>query len=208
LDYHYDFSPRDQQREIFARQLQLANEAGLPVSLHVREAHDEALAILQRVGCPEAGVLLHCFNRDSATLRPFLELGCYVALGGPLTFKKSFDTRAAVTEVPLDRILTETDAPYMAPEPLRGTVCMPDQTLYTLRKLLDCFGYAGVEKALAAMTPRPCDVLDGTDPLPLAAPDFDALHQGLSEAAFCGRIYDNALNLLDCDMTPWQEERQ
>ena len=94
LDYHYDFSPRDDQREAFRRQLRLAKEAGLPVALHLREAHDEALAIMREEGFPEAGTLLHCFNLDWATLEPWVEEGCYVAFGGALTFKNADDTRA------------------------------------------------------------------------------------------------------------------
>ena len=73
LDYHYDFSPCDDQREAFRRQLRLAKEAGLPVVLHLREAHDEALAIMREEGFPEAGTLLHCFNLDWATLEPWVE---------------------------------------------------------------------------------------------------------------------------------------
>ena len=80
LDYHYDFSPRDVQREVFAVQLQMAQEHGLPVSLHLREAHDDALVILRETGVPKAGCIVHCFNLDAQTLAPFLELGCYVAL--------------------------------------------------------------------------------------------------------------------------------
>lgn len=100
LDYHYDFSPRDVQREVFAAQLQMAQEHGLPVSLHLREAHDDALAILRETGVPKAGCIVHCFNLDAQTLAPFLELGCYVAFGGPLTFKKSWETRGGRSRCP------------------------------------------------------------------------------------------------------------
>ncbi|MGN0034496.1 MAG: TatD family hydrolase, partial [Coriobacteriales bacterium] len=89
LDYHYDFSPRPLQQEVFARQLALAQEMELPVSLHIREAHRDALDIIGRVGLPQAGCVLHCFNLDAEGLAPWLELGCSFALGGPLTFKKS-----------------------------------------------------------------------------------------------------------------------
>lgn len=197
LDYHYDLSPRPVQREVFARQLQLAQEAGVPVALHLREAHADALAILREQGVPQAGCIVHCFNLDAATLAPFVELGCYIALGGPLTFRKSFETRAACVDVPLDRLLTETDAPYMAPEPLRGTVCLPDHVVYTLRMLLDCFGYAGEEAALALMTPRASDVGEGVEPEPLAHPGFAALQCGQSEAGFAALLYRNATQLLD-----------
>ncbi len=171
LDYHYDFSPRPKQREVFARQLQLAHELGLPVALHVREAHDDAYEILRSEGCPEAGTLLHCFNLDAETLQPFLDLGCHVAFGGPLTFKKSVETRAALPNVPLTRLLTETDAPFMAPDPLRGTHCTPDHTLFTLRCVLDCL--AGGEG------------------------EGEPAHPALTEQQICQQLLANALDLLN-----------
>lgn len=142
LDYHYDFSPRDQQREAFRRQVRLAKEAGLPVVLHVREAHDDALAIMRDEGWPEAGTLLHCFNLDWTTLEPWVEAGCFVAFGGPVTFKKADEVREAAARVPLDRLLTETDAPYMTPEPLRGTVCGPEHVVFTAERLAEVRGQA------------------------------------------------------------------
>lgn len=197
LDYHYDFSPREVQREVFAEQLAIAAEHDLPVSLHLREAHDDALVILREVGLPDAGCILHCFNLDAATLAPFLDLGCYIAFGGPLTFKKSWDTRRAALDVPLDRLLTETDGPYMAPEPLRGTVCFPSQTVFTLCTLLDCFGYGGEERALDLISPRQSDIDNGTAQ-PLAEhPDYAALQRGLTESQFAEQVFQNALDLLD-----------
>ena len=79
LDYHYDFSPREAQREAFRRQVRVAKKAGLPVVLHIREAHDDAFSILQEEGFPQAGTLLHCFNLDWAELERWVEAGCYVA---------------------------------------------------------------------------------------------------------------------------------
>lgn len=147
LDYHYNFSPRELQREAFARQLDLAHRVELPVSLHVREAHAEALEILRQEGVPRAGCVLHCFNLDYEALRPFLDLGCYVAFGGPLTFKKSHETREAATRVPVSRLLTETDAPYMTPEPLRGTTCSPEDTIFTAQRLYEVMAAAWPEHA-------------------------------------------------------------
>ena len=115
LDYHYDFSPREDQREAFRRQIRVAKQAGLPVVLHVREAHDEAFAILQEEGFPEAGTLLHCFNLDWAELERWVEAGCHVAFGGPVTFKHADEVRDAASRVPEELLLTETDAPYMTP---------------------------------------------------------------------------------------------
>lgn len=159
LDYHYDFSPREKQRAVFAEQLDMAKRLGLPVSLHIREAHAEALEILRDVGMPAAGCILHCFNLGPDDLAPFLELGCYIAFGGPLTFKKSDYVREASRMVPLDRLLTETDAPYMAPEPLRGTVCTPDMTIFTLAMLLESIG--GGEEAARRIFQNAVALLDG-----------------------------------------------
>lgn len=139
LDYHYDFSPRSTQRDVFRRQIALAHITGLPLLLHLREAHDDALKIMDEEGFPEAGVLLHCYNLDSETLRPWLERECFVAFGGPLTFKKSEETRAAALTVPLNKLLTETDAPYMAPEPMRGMTCLPDHSIFTAERLAEVF---------------------------------------------------------------------
>lgn len=135
LDYHYDFSPREAQREAFRRQIRVAKEAGLPVVLHIREAHDDAFSILQEEGFPRAGTLLHCFNLDWAELERWVEAGCYVAFGGPVTFKHADEVRDAASRVPEELLLTETDAPYMTPEPLRGATCGPEHVVFTADKL-------------------------------------------------------------------------
>ena len=205
LDYHYDYSPRQKQRDVFAQQLEIAKETGLPVALHVREAHKDAYEILKSVGVPEAGAILHCFNLDAEILKPFVEMGCYVAFGGPLTFKKSFDTRAAVTFVPLDKLLTETDSPFMAPEPLRGTECMPCYTRYTFRCLMDCFGYSGVKCAAQLVTPRAIDMPQEEKPHPLITPNFEQVQGGFSEEEFATQLYNNAIKLLNRKPTVWQK---
>ena len=146
LDYHYDFSPREDQRTAFRRQIRVAKEAGLPLVLHVREAHDDAFAILQDEGFPEAGTLLHCFNLDWAELERWVDVGCYVAFGGPLTFKKADEVRDAAARVPQDRLLTETDAPYMTPEPLRGAVCGPEHVVFAAEKLCEVRGLSRGEE--------------------------------------------------------------
>lgn len=148
LDYHYDLSPREVQRTVFRRQIRLAKEVGLPVSLHVREAHDDAFAILSEEGFPEAGCLLHCFNLDAAEAARWVEAGCFFAFGGPVTFKKADEVREAATLVPADRLLTETDSPYMTPEPLRGAVCGPAHTVFTAARLAEVRGAApGADRA-------------------------------------------------------------
>lgn len=118
LDYHYDHSPRPEQREAFARTIALAQKLRLPLVVHVREAHDDAVDILRAEGAP-AGVI-HCFtgNRDDA--RRYLDLGFHISVAGIVTFKNADSLRDAVRVVPLDRLLIETDSPYLAPIPHRG----------------------------------------------------------------------------------------
>ena len=140
LDYHYDLSPRDVQRDVFRRQIRIAKEFGLPICLHIREAHDEALEILQTEGFPEAGTLLHCCSLSAEEIAPWIEADCYIAYGGALTFNNCEAAREGAKLVPLDRLLTETDAPYMAPVPLRGATCNPDMVLFTLDKLAEVRG--------------------------------------------------------------------
>ena len=126
LDYHYDLSPRETQREVFREQLELACELDASLSLHVREAHPEAAQIMRETGLPaDGGVVLHCFDLDLATAETFLEMGCVLGIGGAVSFKRNDATRDAVAALPRARMVFETDAPYMAPEPLRGTQCEP-----------------------------------------------------------------------------------
>ena len=146
LDYHYDFSPRDVQRNVFRAQIALAHMTGLPLVLHIREAHDDALAIMEEEGFPEGGTLLHCFNLDAQALAPWVAHGCFIALGGPLTFKGSDELRSAALQIPLDRILTETDAPFMTPEPMRGMDCEPSHTIFTAQRLAQVLGFEPGER--------------------------------------------------------------
>ena len=119
LDYHYEHSPRAVQRDAFARTAALAREVGLPLVVHVREAHDEAADILARELAGHPGVI-HCFTGDPADARRYLDLGLHVSVAGIVTFKNAEALRDAVRLVPRDRLLVETDAPYLAPVPHRG----------------------------------------------------------------------------------------
>ncbi len=147
LDFHYDHSPRDDQRRVFKAQLVMAREAGLPVVVHLRDAHAEGLEILKAEGIPEAGAILHCFTGDAQLAAPFLELGCYVSFAGPVTFKHADPIRAAAAEVPLDRLLVETDCPFMAPEPHRGKSNEPAWTVFTVERIAAVRGLSAVEIA-------------------------------------------------------------
>lgn len=137
LDYHYDHSPRDTQRAAMRAHLELAHEFGLPAVIHLREAHDDGLAILRDVGLPSAGAILHCYTLGPDTMRPFLELGCHVSFAGPVTFKKAEEIRDGARAVPAGRLLTETDCPFMAPEPFRGRTNEPALVVFTSARIAE-----------------------------------------------------------------------
>jgi TatD DNase family protein len=120
LDYHYDFSPRNVQQQVFRAQVQLVRELDLPVVIHTREADDDTLAILREPGARPLRGVLHCFTGTPSLARAGLELGLYVSLAGIITFPKAAELRETARLVPLDRLLTETDSPFLAPVPHRG----------------------------------------------------------------------------------------
>lgn len=119
LDYHYDFSPRDVQQAIFRRQLDLAAGAGLPVIIHCREAHDDVVRILIEQGHANRPVVFHCFSGNAEAAREILEQGWWLSYTGVVTFKNADEVREALAITPADRLMFETDAPYLSPEPVR-----------------------------------------------------------------------------------------
>ncbi len=141
LDFHYLHSPKEDQVRAFRHQIRLAHEAGLPLILHIRKAHDLAWEILQEEGFPKAGTLLHCYTLDWPTLSPWVEKGCYVAFGGALTFAKNDAIREAARYMDTGRLLTETDCPYMAPEPMRGMECGPEHVIFVAARLAKTCAY-------------------------------------------------------------------
>ncbi len=136
LDYHYDFSPRDVQRRVFGEQLELANALSLPVVVHEREAVEDVLAILRAHKNGLQGVM-HCFTGSYETAKAYIDLGLYVAFGGALTFKNARRALEAAEKLPMDRLLIETDCPYMTPEPFRGRRNDPSLVRLVCEKLAD-----------------------------------------------------------------------
>ena len=132
LDYHYDFSPREVQRDVFVAQLQLAARAGKPIVIHTREAWDDTLLLLRGI--------MHCFSGGPAEARQALDLGFYLSFGGVLTFPKAEALREAARLAPEDRLLVETDAPYLAPVPKRGKRNEPAFMVETARRLAEVRG--------------------------------------------------------------------
>ncbi|MCE5262356.1 MAG: TatD family hydrolase [Deltaproteobacteria bacterium] len=134
LDFFYDHSPREVQLRGFAEQLDLALELDLPVIIHDREAHAETLRMLRQAKGHLRGVL-HCFSGDEAMARECLAMGFYLSVAGPVTYKKSDQLRAVARQIPMERLLIETDAPYLAPQPWRGKRNEPAYVLETARCL-------------------------------------------------------------------------
>jgi TatD DNase family protein len=138
LDYHYDFSPRDVQAAVFAEQLKLAGRAGKPVVIHTREAWEDTLRMLREQW--RGGGIIHCFSGGPAEARQVLELGFHLSFGGVLTFPKAETLREAARFAPDDRLLVETDAPYLAPVPKRGKRNEPAFMIETVRRLAEVRG--------------------------------------------------------------------
>jgi TatD DNase family protein len=144
LDYHYEHSPRDVQKLAYRRSIALARVTDLPVVSHVRDAHPDAAAILAEEA-PGAGGVVHCFTGGVAEARAYLDLGHHLSFSGILTFKNASDVRAAAAFAPLDRILVETDAPYLAPIPHRGGRNEPAFIVETLGTLAAIRGLTASE---------------------------------------------------------------
>ncbi len=135
LDYYQKTTPVDTQKQVFREQLDIAKQLHLPVSIHNREAFEDTYAILKEMNIQEIGGVMHSFNGDVEWLNRFLDLGMMISYSGVASFKKTKEVHEAVRNTPFDRIMVETDAPYLAPEPLRGRQNEPAYTLYTVEAL-------------------------------------------------------------------------
>jgi TatD DNase family protein len=146
LDYHYDYTPRDVQHEVFRNQVRLARELRLPVVIHTREADQDTLTILKEEGGGELRGVLHCFTGTAALASAALDLGFYISVAGIVTFPKAGQLRATVQSVPTDRLLTETDSPFLAPVPHRGKRNEPAFVAEVVATVAQLIGL-GVEEA-------------------------------------------------------------
>jgi len=153
LDYHYDHSPRDAQRRVFRRQLRLALERRLPAIIHTREAEDDTIQILREEWAePGAGVvggIIHCFTGSQRLADAAIDMGFHISFSGVLTFKNAADLREVARSVPMERLLIETDCPYLAPLPHRGKRNEPAFVLETAAKLAELKGVGAEEIARA-----------------------------------------------------------
>ncbi|MFV3076937.1 TatD family hydrolase [Niveispirillum fermenti] len=147
LDYFYDKSPRDVQQESFRRHIRVCLETDLPIIVHTRDADEDTIRILKEEGQGRLRGLLHCFSSSRQLAEQALEIGFYISLSGIVTFKKSEDLRETAAIVPMDRLLVETDAPYLAPVPMRGKRNEPAFVAHTARHLA---AVKGVDAAVMA----------------------------------------------------------
>jgi TatD DNase family protein len=137
LDFHYDHSPRSIQEGAFRRSIRIAQAAGKPVVVHVREADAVCAAALRAEGVPEEGGVIHCFTGDATAARAYLDLGLHISVAGIVTFKTAEAIREAVRIVPRDRLLIETDCPFLAPIPYRGKRNEPAWVAETAKKVAE-----------------------------------------------------------------------
>jgi TatD DNase family protein len=159
LDYFYDHSPRAQQREAFAAQIQLAHRCSLPLVIHTRDAWPETFDIIDAEGVPER-TIFHCFTGGPDEARQCLSRGAYLSFSGIVTFKTATELREAARQCPIDRILAETDSPYLAPVPHRGRANQPAYVTHVVQALSDVREQA-LEEVRAATVANACLAFPG-----------------------------------------------
>lgn len=137
LDYYYDHSPRETQRYWFARQMDLAMEMGKPVVIHCRDAYGDCMDILQRYNISKNGGVMHCYSGSVEIAREVLKMGLHISFAGPVTYKNNIKTIEVVKETPMERLLIETDCPYLSPVPLRGQRNDSRNIIYVARKIAE-----------------------------------------------------------------------
>jgi TatD DNase family protein len=150
LDYHYDFSPRETQKTVFIRQMQIAANAKKPIVIHTREAWDHTIQVIRDHWNPTLGGIMHCFSGTPDQAKQALDLGFYLSFGGIVTFPKALEIQESARQCPADRILVETDAPYLAPVPKRGKRNEPAFMIETVKKLAALRGVS--EQSIAEQT--------------------------------------------------------
>ena len=156
LDYYYDLSPRDLQKEVFIRQLDVARQMHMPIVIHDRDAHGDTMAILKREGKGLIGVV-HCFAGSLEMANELIKMGWYIGCDGPVTFKNAAKLPEIMTKIPLERLLIETDSPYLTPVPLRGKRNEPAYVRFVAEHIAALRGISGEELAKVT-TKNVCDL--------------------------------------------------
>ena len=162
LDFFRDWSPKEKQYESFKLQIEIALEVGKPLVIHSREAGGECLSILENMGASKVGGVFHCYAEDAEFAKRLRQINFLVSVPGTLTFKKAEELRAICRAIPLDQIMVETDAPYMAPEPHRGKTCEPSYVVETLKTLARVKNIS-VEEAARATTKNALALFKGME---------------------------------------------
>ena len=155
LDFHYDYSPREIQRRVFRESIALARRLRRPLVIHSRAAADETIELLEQEGAREVGGVIHCFSEDRAFAERALDLGFDLSFSGIVTFKNARPIHEVAVWAPRDRILVETDSPYLAPLPLRGKRCEPAYVVHTAQRVADLRGMS-LEELAALTTANAC----------------------------------------------------
>jgi TatD DNase family protein len=151
LDYHYDHSPREVQRDVFARLVGLARDVRKPIVVHTRSAAADTLALLESEGARDVGGVIHCFSEDRPFATRALDLGFDLSFSGIVTFKSAHAVHDVAGWAPIGRILVETDSPYLAPVPMRGKPCEPAYLMHTARRIAELRGMRLEELCLATL---------------------------------------------------------
>ena len=167
LDYYRNRSPHDIQQQAFRRQILLAKEVGKPIIIHDRDAHEDVLMILAEERAGDVGGVLHCFSGDETMARRCLDMGFYLSFTGAITYPKNDAVRTMLRSLPLDRILLETDCPYLSPQPFRGKRNEPAYLVYTAQTLAEVKGLKLAD--VARITSRNCHDLFGIGAIDTAA---------------------------------------
>ncbi|MEC1623406.1 TatD family hydrolase [Bacillus mojavensis] len=140
LDYHWDKSPKDVQKEVFRKQIALAKEVNLPIIIHNRDATEDVVTILKEEGADEVGGIMHCFTGSIEVARKCMKMNFYLSFGGPVTFKNAKKPKEVVKEIPNDRLLIETDCPFLTPTPFRGKRNEPSYVKYVAEQIAELRG--------------------------------------------------------------------
>jgi TatD DNase family protein len=149
LDYHWDKSPHDIQKEVFRKQIRLAKKVKLPIVIHNRDATADIVEILREEGAAEVGGIMHCFSGSVEIAKECLDMNFYISLGGPVTFKNAKKPKEVALEVPLDKLLIETDCPYLTPHPYRGQRNEPSYVKLVAEEIAEIKGISFEEIARA-----------------------------------------------------------
>ncbi|MDO6851373.1 TatD family hydrolase [Priestia megaterium] len=147
LDYHWDKSPKEVQKDVFRRQIRLARKVNLPIIIHNRDATEDVVTILKEEHVEEVGGIMHCFTGSIEVAKQCMDMNMYISFGGPVTFKNAKKPKEVATELPLDRLLIETDCPYLTPHPFRGKRNEPGYVSYVAEQVAELKGITYEELA-------------------------------------------------------------